>query len=309
MPKLTEAVWNSFIYPLYANRLQGRLMYWPSSKKSKTEILVVYNLNDSIESLFEFIKQLSHFGSVTCVDLPGIGGMESFNNINVRPNLEAFADYVASLVKLRFRGKRLIIVGIGYGFVISTRMLQNYPEISRRTDLVVSVGGYTRYDDLNISKGKRYAGRVLTLFASLLLPSALLKLMVTNNAFVKNKSIVSPSERKYLNSLTEAERKLYFYRELKVWKSRGLRTYMASLYEVTKLDNCKKTLSVPVWQVFLNSSRYNNHIIEQHLKVIYKNFRSSKVSFDEYTLFAMDQKDASKVLPVKLKRLLSKIIK
>jgi len=81
--------------------------------------------------------------------------MDSFYKIGRAPTLDAFADYLAAFIKMRYRNRRVTIVGISFGFLVVTRMLQRYPELCKRIDLVVSIVGFMHRDDFTFPPRRR----------------------------------------------------------------------------------------------------------------------------------------------------------
>ena len=85
---------------------------------------MLYGHHSSLERVYGLAEDMSQYGNVTIPDYPGFGGMDSFYKIGMKPTLDNLADYLATFVKLRYRGKKVTIVGMSLGFVIATRMLQ-----------------------------------------------------------------------------------------------------------------------------------------------------------------------------------------
>src|SRR5665213_5982 len=125
MPKKRTQLSSDYVTPIYMNRLQGRMLYVPSNNHKGREFLIVHDRLNSLEDWWELVRVLNRFGAVTKTDLPGFGGMQSFYHIKEKPSINRLADYLAAFVKLRYRRKQLTIVGVGFGFVIVTRMLQS----------------------------------------------------------------------------------------------------------------------------------------------------------------------------------------
>ena len=91
-------------------------------------------------------------------DLPGFGGMDSFNSIGRTPTIDEYADYLAAFVKMRYRRKKVTIIGISFGFVVATRMLQRYPELASKVDIVVSIVGFMHKTDFLFKSKQRSDG-------------------------------------------------------------------------------------------------------------------------------------------------------
>src|SRR5262249_48894244 len=136
-----------YIKPLNMNGLPGRMLHMPAPKGYNREILMVYGHHSSIERWFGLAQVFNKYGTVTMPDLPGFGGMRSFYKIGQKPTLDNMADYLASFIKLRYKRRRITIVGMSYGFVVATRMLQRFPDLAKRVDLIVSLVGFAHKDD------------------------------------------------------------------------------------------------------------------------------------------------------------------
>jgi pimeloyl-ACP methyl ester carboxylesterase len=137
-----------FILPLDINGLQGRMLRLPPpSPRKKREILIIPGHHTSIERLTGLTELINQFGSVTLPDLPGFGGMDPLYKIGKKATIDDLADYLASFIKVRYKNRRFTIMAISYGFAITTRMLQKYPEISKKVDILVSWVGFVHADD------------------------------------------------------------------------------------------------------------------------------------------------------------------
>jgi alpha-beta hydrolase superfamily lysophospholipase len=123
MPKKASENPADYIVPLNINGLEGRMMHVPAPPKRQREILLIYGHHAMLERWWALVQNLNEYGAVTMPDMPGFGGMDSFAHIGIKTDIDAFADYLAAFVKLRFRRKRVTIVAISFGFV--TRSLPN----------------------------------------------------------------------------------------------------------------------------------------------------------------------------------------
>ena len=118
------------------NGLNGRMLRLPSQNaKYKREMLLIYGHHSSIERMKGFVDILSHYGNITVPDLPGFGGMEPFYKIGEKPTIENYADYLAAFVKLRFKRKKFVLIGMSFSVPIYVRMLQKYPELVKNVDI------------------------------------------------------------------------------------------------------------------------------------------------------------------------------
>src|SRR4051812_41134485 len=108
-----------FIVPLNMNGLKGRMLYAPTkNKKHNREILVIYGHHAMLERWWGLVENLQAYGNVCMPDLPGFGGMDSLYKIGRKPDFDAYADYLAAFIKLRYKRRRVSIYAISFGFVI-----------------------------------------------------------------------------------------------------------------------------------------------------------------------------------------------
>lgn len=127
---------DEYIEPLNMNGLQGRVLHMPAPKGRDKEILFVYGHHSSLERWFGLMQNLNRYAAVTMPDLPGFGGMDSFYKLGETATIDNLADYLASFIKMRYKRRKVIIVGMSFGFVVATRMLQR--SLSSRRKLICS---------------------------------------------------------------------------------------------------------------------------------------------------------------------------
>jgi len=279
----------------------------PRKGRNNKEILVVYDRLGSIEEWWELVRVLNRFGAVTKTDLPGFGGMESFYKIKERPTVDRLADYMAAFVKLRFKRKQLIIVGIGFGFVIVTRMLQRYPDVAKKVSLVVSINGYAHKDDFRLNSSQRLFYRVGGWLGSRRIPAPSIQLMGLRSSLLRWYYLYWPTNVALLNEMDEATKQLFLSVKVSSWQRTNLRTHLSTLSESMKLDNCKKPIDIPLWHIPITAdNRLDQQLVEQHLKVVYRDYHQNTVDLSKTSMILLDNKAATQLLPTKLRRALAK---
>ena len=284
------------------------MLYVPPPPKYNREILLIYGHHAMLERWWGLVENLNEYGAVTMPDLPGFGGMDSFAKIGRRPTIDAYADYLASFVKLRYRRKRLTIVAISFGFVIATRMLQRYPELTKKVDLLVSEVGFMHKDDFLYTQRRRRAYRYIARVVS----TRPVALFVRYVCF--NKKILTPLYRHVPNSkrrfieVTPEEFELTIDFEVLVWRANDVRTHWLTTYEFLNLDNCRKPIDLPVIHVLAKEDHYfNNEIVKQHMLVVFRSYRRFVANSKAHTPNMLaDKKAAGVMVPSGLRRLLSK---
>ena len=262
---------DDYIERLNMNRLRGRMLRLspPRGKKSR-EILVVYGHHSNLEMTFPLAVELNKYGSVTVPDMPGFGGMQSFYRLGDRPTIDNLADYLAAFIKLFYKRRRLTIIGLSFGFVVVTRMLQKYPELAKRVDLLISIGGYSRYDDFKMTTRNKAFKRTVASIFSKRIPAAVVQKVFLRPVFIKSSyKLLAKAEQGKSYSGTE-QLEDHIAQAVQLWHMNDLRTYMNTSRAILSLDICKDRVSLPVHHLVSREKRFKNNTVEQHLNVIYE---------------------------------------
>jgi pimeloyl-ACP methyl ester carboxylesterase len=295
------------------NGLEGRMLRLPApeTKKAKNrEILYVYGHHSNLERWWGLALVLNRYGAVTAPDLPGFGGMTSFYKIGKKPTLDNMADYLAAFIKLRYKRKKLMIVGLSYGFIVATRMLQRYPELTKKVTLLVSLVGFAHKDDFTFETWRyytyRYGSYTLTFppVASFFYHTALNPWVLrtfygrTHNAKHKFKLAKNAEEVKKIQDV-----------EVRLWRDNDVRTWGFTTNEFLRLDNCDRRVDLPVWHVAAkNDHFFDNKLVEQHLRVIFNDFEMVEFDLAAHAPSVIaTEKDAAALLPPRLRRFLSNL--
>lgn len=313
MPKKATANPADFIMPLNINGLEGRMLHMPAparKKKSDTEIMFVYGHHSSLERWWGLMLALNHYGAVTMPDLPGFGGMDSFYKIGKKPTIDNLADYLAAFVKLRYKRKKVVIAGLSFGFVVATRMLQRYPELTKKVVLLVSIVGFAHRDDFTFSKPRYYSYLLGTKVFSTrptaaFFRSVVLHPWVLRAAYARTHN--AKSKFQSAESADEFNRLMDF--EINLWHENDVRTYMYTTAQFLTLDNCQRQVDLPLWHISAQADHYfDNNVVEQHLRIIFKDFHhvQSKLTTHAPSVIA-DEKAAAALVPSRLRRELARI--
>jgi pimeloyl-ACP methyl ester carboxylesterase len=297
------------IKPLNMNGLNGRMLKLPANSKtakSKREILLIYGHHASIERMYGIAEVLSDFGTVTMPDLPGCGGMDSYYTIGVKPTIESMADYLASFIKLNYRNKKVSIAGMSLGFVIVTRMLQKYPELVRKVDILVSIVGFSHKYDFALKRSRLTYYKIGTTFFSLKLPSLFFYNVFLHPLVIKNAYSYSHNAKHKFKDLSKDEKKLALDFEVNLWRQDDIRTYMKMANEFLNLDNCKSQIDLPVHHISVSSDQYfDNSVVEQHMRIIYTDFTEHEAVIPNHApSIIATKKEAEPFIPKSIEKLL-----
>jgi pimeloyl-ACP methyl ester carboxylesterase len=297
-----------FIVPLNMNGLDGRMLHMPAPKNRKREILFVYGHHASLERWWGLMQVLNRYGAVTMPDLPGFGGMDSFYTIGQKPNIDALADYMAAFIKLRYKRKKVTIAAMSFGFVVVTRMLQRYPELTKKVELLVSIVGFAHRDDFTFSRSRYWMYRLgattmstrpmAFLFRHVALHPWVLRAVYgrTHNAKHKFKHVAPEDLQKIMDF------------EIELWHCNDVRTYMFTSMQFLTLDNCTAQIPLPLYHVSARADHFfDNHVVEQHLRIIFQDVECIEIKLDSHApSIIADAKAAAPLVPPRLRRVLSK---
>jgi pimeloyl-ACP methyl ester carboxylesterase len=307
MPRSKQQKPEDYIRPLFINGMQGRVLRMPPPKGKSRELLFVYGHHSSLERWWGVMQDLNQYGGVTMPDLPGFGGMDSFYKIGEEPTLDNMADYLASFIKLFYKRRRVTIAGLSFGFVVVTRMLQRYPELAKKVDLLVSVVGFAHQDDFIFTKPRYYTyltmsrvceGRI----ASKIFRVALLNKYVLKAVYAKTRNAKQKFEDQSGEMFHETMRN-----EIKLWQINDVRTRCSTARQFLTLNNCHQQVNLPVVHISVAGDRYfDNHLVEQHMRIIFTDFTDipSNMKTHAPSIIA-DKKSAAPLFPRALRKMLS----
>jgi len=295
-----------YIVPLNMNGLEGRMLRAPAIKKKdqQKELLLIYGHHAMLERWWSLAQNLQEYGSVTIPDLPGFGGMDSFYKIKQRPTIDAYADYLAAFIKLRYRHKKVSILGISFGFVVATRMLQRYPELAKKVVLLVSVVGFMHRDDFVYAPRQRrlyhYATRV---FATR--PMAIfIRYAGLNRWTLRTLYVQLPNSKRRMIEVSPEEFEATMDFEVKIWQANDVRTHWLTTSEFLNIDNCQSKVDLTVLHVASQEDHYfNNEIVKQHMLVTFSGYNRYVARSKAHTPSILaDKKAAGVLLPTGLRR-------
>lgn len=297
-----------YIQPLYINGLHGRMLYMPPPAGKKREILFVYGHHSSLERWWGVMQDLNQYGAITMPDLPGFGGMDSFYKIGQKPTIDAMADYLAAFIMLRYKRKKVSIAGLSLGFVIVTRMLQRYPHLTKRVDMLISVVGFSHRDDFAFSKPRYWWYRSGAALFSHRIPAFLFKNLALNPLVLRAAYAKTNNAKARFAHQSKENMKRYMDFEIYLWHCNEIRTHMFTAHEFLTIDNCRQQVDLPVWHIHVKAEQYfDNHLVEQHMRIIFSSFKQSVSKMDSHApTIISDPTIASELIPTALRRHLAK---
>ena len=298
---------DDYIMPLYMNGLKGRMLRMPPPRGKKREILFVYGHHSSLERWWGVVQDLNQYGAVTMPDLPGFGGMESFYKIGLEPTIDNLADYLAAFIKLEYHRKKVTVAGLSLGFVVVTRMLQRYPELAGKVEMLVSVVGFTHKDDFALSRSRQFYYYHVARFFSGKTRAWLFRRIILHPWVLRLAYARTHNARQKFESHDRARRREIMNFEIHLWHCNDVRTYMLTSVQFLQLNNCDRRIDLPVWHVSVDNDRYfDNQIIEQHMRVIFSDYHELRSELKTHApSIIADLETATPLLPRELRSILA----
>lgn len=299
-----------YIMPLNMNGLEGRMLHLPAPKGKSAELLFVYGHHASLERWWGLMQVLNRYGAVTMPDLPGFGGMDSYYKIGKKPSIDNLADYLAAFIKLRYRRKKVAIAGMSFGFVVVTRMLQRYPELTKKVTLLVSIVGFAHKDDFTFTKPRYYFYLYGCHLLSHRIPASVFRYTALNTTILRTFYGRTHNAK---HKFAEAEDKDAYTRlmdmEVSLWHDNDVRTWAYTCTQFLTFDNCKVSVDLPVWHVSVEADNYfDNQLVEQHMRITFSGFHNVPINVKNHAPSVVaDAKAAGALLPPKLRRALQKL--
>ncbi len=241
--------------------------------------MFVYGHHANLERYFGVAELLNKYAGVTVPDLPGFGGMDPFYKISEKATLDNFADYLAAFVKLRYRNKRFVVAGYSLGVVIITRMLQKYPELTKKIDMVVSIAGFTHTDDFKFSKKRSMIYRSGTALFSHRLPAAFFRHLILRPVYIRYiYRHMFNAKQKFRDKIGE-DLQSAIEMEVLLWRGDDTRTYMATANMMFNLAlPSLGHIALPIYHAGVVGDHYFNGVrVEQHMRMIYSDFILGKI--------------------------------
>lgn len=297
---------SEFIVPLNMNGLRGRMLRMPPPKGKKREVLIVYGHHASLERFYSLAQVINDDAGVTMPDLPGFGGMDSFFKIGEKPDLDTMADYLASVIKLRYRKQPFTIAAISYGFTVATRMLERYPDIAGQVNLLISVVGFAHKDDIVFSRSRYMFYRGLASFFSHRPTASFFHNVVLHPSVLRTFYSRTHNAKHKFTDLNDAEREHLTEFEIQLWRMNEVRTYMTTTISMLTLDNCIGKVNLPVWHVYVKNDNYfNNELVEKHMRMIFTDYKPLVAPIKSHMPNVTAGKElATQIVPKKLRQLL-----
>ncbi len=295
-----------YIVPLNMNGMQGRMLHLPAPPGRSREILLIYGHHSSLERWWGLAQVLNRYGSVTMPDLPGFGGMDSFYTIGRKPSIDSMADYMAAFIKMRYKRRRVTIIGMSLGFTIITRMLQRFPGLVKQVDILISLVGFAHRKDFSIPWLQYWFFRIVPLLFAGPIGAWVFHTIILHPMLLRAAYSKTPNAKHKFKDLSPDDHRRMMDIEVDLWRDNDARTYLYTTRQIMTLNNLSKKIDLPIYHVgVVNDHFFSNVSVERHFRHIYNDYTMMPVNISKHapTVIA-DAKDAAPFIPSKLRKLL-----
>jgi hypothetical protein len=189
---------------------------------------------------------------------------------------------------------------------VITRMLQRYPQLAKKVDLLVSEVGFMHKDDLSFSPTlQKFCKLGARIFATR--PIALfIRYGMLNKFMLTHLYAKLPSSKRRMIEVTPEEFSRSMEFEVELWQANDVRTHWLTTSEFLGLDNCRQHVSLPVVHISSSYDYYiNNLLVEEHMRQVFSDYIHFQSKSKAHVPSVIADKAAMGVLvPPDLKRLL-----
>ncbi len=309
--KIATNDFEHYLFDLEIDYLKGR--YWRApalNPKNETHVIVlIYGHHTSLERSAGLAQYLRRFGQVIMPDLPGLGGMESFYKVDSLPTLDNYALYLDKFLKQYLKdGQTFSIIGLSFGFLVTTRFLQKFPNWCHRVRLVISLMGFLSGQSMKFSTRRRWwylRGTVLAktrlgawIFRYLILNAGVLRVFYTRTLSAQSKlSQYSPNLQRKLLAL-----------EIKLWHLNDVRTWAFTAQSMMNCDLSQPALDLSLHHITPKVDQFlNNKHNQSRLRLVYNEVKFFSINLTTHapTIIA-DAGEIETLIPSDLVAILKK---
>ncbi len=196
-------------------------------------------------------------------------------------------------------------MGMSFGFVVATRMLQKYPEMTSKVDLLVSIVGFCHHDDITFTRPRFLFYRYIASIFSNRLPAVFFKYVVLSPFILRLVYSKTHNAKNKFKNLSDSDKKRAMDFEIYLWRCNEVRTYMNTTISMLTLDNCGVQINLPVQHISVSTDQYFNHaVVEQHMRIIFNDFTDHIAVMDNHAPTVIADKHAAKGLIPKTLRVM-----
>jgi pimeloyl-ACP methyl ester carboxylesterase len=279
---------NDYIEDIELNGLKGRMVDAPArnTKAKEINILFVHGHHSSLERLEGVVDLMMDYGNFCLPDMPGFGGMDHLYSIGEKPTIDNLADYMAAFIKLHYGSrKRIILVGYSMGFLVATRMLQKYPELQKRCQVVVGLAGLLHGDELHFTRRRRLFYYVSSKIVGSKVGSWVTRELFLRKWFLGGFYTRSHNARDKFSGIDKEKKRRMVNFEVDLWRINHVPTWCYTSREMIRADlvtNCIP-ISTSIYSVTVEADRYfDSARVEEDMRKVYKDVKVVRAAANQH---------------------------
>jgi hypothetical protein len=186
-------------------------------------------------------------------------------------------------------------------------MLQRYPELAKKVDLLVSIVGFMHKSDLVFKPSRLKVYKFIARVLATRPVGMFIRYCMFNRSVLKIMYRVMPWSRIRMIEVTPDEFNQSIEFEIKLWRVNSVRTHWLTTSEFLDLNNCQQFVGLPVVHIVSEGDHYLNNLkVEQHMRQVFSDYRqfTAKTKAHVPSVLA-DKKAMAVLLPQGLRKLLS----
>jgi pimeloyl-ACP methyl ester carboxylesterase len=285
---------NDFIEEVEIYGLRGRMINAPAQNKKARglHILFVHGSHSSLERMKGVAEMMVEYGNFCLPDLPGFGGMDHFYSIGEKPTTDSYADYLAAFIKLHYGSrKKFVLVGYSMGFMVVTRMLQKYPELTKQIIDVVSVAGLVHKDNFSFTSRRKMLYTIGLECVKFRVPSWIMREVFLRKWFLGTIYTQSRNAKAKFIGLDARTRRAMVDFEITLWRVNHVPTWCYTTLEMFRCDLVTNAHHIPLNLIAVTfdlDQYFDNAVTEQHMKIIYNKVKLVKAKVDKHGVSVME---------------------
>jgi|AntRauTorcE11897_2_1112592.scaffolds.fasta_scaffold26105_2 hypothetical protein len=306
MARPSVVIPSEFINAITIDGINGRYAQIPAkSAKNTAQILLLYGHHSSLERMYSTGQYLSRFGTVTILDMPGFGGMDSFYKVGQKPNLDNYANYLTKAIPQIFGSKtQFSTVCMSLSFMMFTRALQLDPQLAKQTKKFIGFVGFLGKSGFRYKPFKHSLFSSLTWLISLPVVTALAKLLLFNKyllpIWLKLFYLLNPNYKAASKFKQENVQAM----EKDLWLKNDLRTHFSTVYMMLNARLPVTPVNQSVINIMVEHDQYFDHQkVAKSMEDIFTSYKPLKANIDAHAPSVVSlEEEVANLMPKSLKK-------
>jgi len=186
--------------------------------------------------------------------------------------------------------------------------MQRYPELVKKVDLLVAMVGFMHKDDFVWSPRRRNFFRRATRVFAMPPVATFIRYAGLNKPVIHMFTKRLPNSKRRFIEVSAEEFDATVDFDVQIWQANDVRTHWYTTSQFLNVDNCSKSINLPVYHVTSSEEHYfNNEVVKQHMLVVFNEYHHYLAKSKAHTPSILgDKQDMRTMLPPGLRRILNR---